>query len=53
MGVAYEAMAGVPLLPELMAPDRWLFWLGLIFILLVYFVPKGIAGTAMEKGART
>ncbi|MGR3454059.1 branched-chain amino acid ABC transporter permease [Pseudooceanicola sp.] len=53
MGVASEAMAGVPLLPELMAPDRWLFWLGLIFILLVYFFPKGIAGTAMEKGART
>lgn len=53
MGVASEAMAGVPLLPDLMAPDRWLFWLGLIFILLVYFFPKGIAGTAMEKGART
>jgi len=53
MGVASEAMAGVPLLPELLAPDRWLFWLGLIFILLVYFFPKGIAGTAMEKGART
>lgn len=53
MGAASEALAGVPLLPELMAPDRWLFWLGLIFILLVYFFPKGIAGTAMEKGART
>ncbi|WP_375690858.1 branched-chain amino acid ABC transporter permease [Pseudooceanicola sp. LIPI14-2-Ac024] len=53
MGAASEAVSGVPLLPELLAPDRWLFWLGIIFILLVYFFPKGIAGTAMEKGART
>ena len=43
MGAASEALAGVPVLPELLAPDRWLFWLGIIFILLVYFFPKGIA----------
>lgn len=53
MGAASEAVAGVPLLPELLAPDRWLFWLGLIFILLVYFFPKGIAGTAMGWGRAT
>jgi len=53
MGVASEAVAGIPLLPELLAPDRWLFWLGIIFILLVYFFPKGIAGTLMTKGARS
>ena len=35
MGVASEAVAGIPLLPELLAPDRWLFWLGIIFILLL------------------
>ncbi|MEC9311697.1 MAG: branched-chain amino acid ABC transporter permease, partial [Pseudomonadota bacterium] len=53
MGAASAALEGVPILPELTAPDRWLFWLGIIFILLVYFFPKGIAGTAMEKGARS
>ncbi|MGB7240778.1 MAG: branched-chain amino acid ABC transporter permease [Sulfitobacter sp.] len=53
MGVASEATAGIPLLSELLAPDRWLFWLGIIFILLVYFFPRGIAGTLMTKGART
>ncbi|MGR3323721.1 MAG: branched-chain amino acid ABC transporter permease [Pseudooceanicola sp.] len=51
MGAASEALHGIPLLPELLAPDRWLFWLGIIFILLVYFFPKGIAGTIMARGA--
>ncbi|KGM49223.1 branched-chain amino acid ABC transporter permease [Pseudooceanicola atlanticus] len=52
MGTAAEATANIPLLPEVLNPDRWLFWLGIIFILLVYFFPKGIAGTIAQKGAR-
>ncbi len=35
---------GLPLLPQLLHPDRWLMWLGLMFILAVYFAPTGIVG---------
>jgi branched-chain amino acid transport system permease protein len=44
MQVASEATAAVPLLPHLLHPDRWLLWLGILFILSVYFFPSGIVG---------
>ncbi len=50
MEAASYATAGIPLLPNLLDPDRWLLWLGILFILLVYFFPAGIAGTLMKKG---
>jgi branched-chain amino acid transport system permease protein len=34
----------LPLLPSLFHPDRWLMWLGVLFILAVYFAPTGIVG---------
>ena len=52
MGAVSGVFEGLPLVPHLFDPDRWLLWLGIIFILLVYFFPKGIAGTAMARGAR-
>ncbi|MBV8032572.1 MAG: branched-chain amino acid ABC transporter permease, partial [Betaproteobacteria bacterium] len=39
-----SAAAGVPLLPQLFHPDRWLLWLGLLFVLSVYYFPRGIVG---------
>uniref|UniRef100_UPI003561B0D5 branched-chain amino acid ABC transporter permease n=1 Tax=Actibacterium sp. TaxID=1872125 RepID=UPI003561B0D5 len=44
MGVASEATSGLPLIPDLLNPDRWLLWLGVLFILSVYFFPTGIVG---------
>ena len=38
------ANASVPLLPALFHPDRWLLWLGLAFVLAVYFAPSGVVG---------
>lgn len=35
---------GLPILPQLFHPDRWLLWLGLMFILAVYFAPTGLYG---------
>jgi branched-chain amino acid transport system permease protein len=43
-GAASAATAGVPLLPSLLHPDRWLLWFGLLFIASVYFFPTGIVG---------
>jgi branched-chain amino acid transport system permease protein len=34
----------LPLLPGLLHPDRWLLWLGLLFIASVYFFPTGVVG---------
>jgi len=44
MKLASDALAGVPLLPNLLHPDRWLLWLGVLFILCVYYFPTGIVG---------
>ena len=44
MKVASGALEGLPLLPALLHPDRWLLWLGVLFVLCVYYFPAGIAG---------
>lgn len=46
MGVAFGALnaAGVPFLVGFCRPDCWPSWLGLLFILSVYFFPTGIVG---------
>lgn len=49
MQAGADATVNLPLIPDLLNPDRWLLWLGILFILLVYFFPAGIAGTLMKK----
>nr|WP_314540820.1 branched-chain amino acid ABC transporter permease [uncultured Massilia sp.] len=44
MGHASDALAGVPMLAAALHPDRWLLWLGVLFILSIYFFPIGIVG---------
>jgi branched-chain amino acid transport system permease protein len=44
MKLASDATKGVPLLPDLLHPDRWLLWLGVLFIVCVYYFPSGIVG---------
>jgi branched-chain amino acid transport system permease protein len=44
MGAASAALAGVPLLAELVHPDRWLLWFGALFVASIYAFPGGIVG---------
>ncbi|MFC3676715.1 branched-chain amino acid ABC transporter permease [Ferrovibrio xuzhouensis] len=46
MGELSDALAGagIPVLPVLFQADRWLLWLGVLFVLSVYFFPAGIVG---------
>jgi branched-chain amino acid transport system permease protein len=30
-------------------PDRWMLWLGILFVLSVYFFPTGIVGKLRGK----
>ena len=38
------ALDGVPLLGQVVSPERWLLWLGLLFVLSVYHFPTGVVG---------
>jgi branched-chain amino acid transport system permease protein len=44
MKLASGATQGIPLLPNLVHPDRWLLWLGVLFIVCVYYFPSGVVG---------
>jgi branched-chain amino acid transport system permease protein len=37
-------LADVPVLGALVSPDRWLLWLGVLFVLSVYHFPTGVVG---------
>ncbi len=39
-----EASAAWPWLSALLSPDRWLLWLGVLFVLSVYYFPSGVVG---------
>lgn len=39
-------LPGIPIAARL--SERWLFYFGLLFIIIVYFFPKGIVGTAQD-----
>jgi branched-chain amino acid transport system permease protein len=48
--VASDAASSLPVLAALLHPDRWLLWLGVGFILIVYFLPAGIIGSLRRRG---
>ena len=53
--LAAGALDGVPVLSALLTPDRWLLWLGVLFVLSVYHFPTGVVGrlrALRQKAAR-
>ena len=52
MKLASGAAQGIPLLPNLLHPDRWLLWLGVLFVVCVYYFPLGIVGRLRQGASR-
>ena len=56
MGWISGSLQAVPLLAALFSPDRWLLWLGVLFVLSVYYFPAGVVGRlrarALARSAR-
>ena len=44
MKLGESAVHGVPVLAQIVSPDRWLLWLGILFVLSVYYFPSGVVG---------
>jgi branched-chain amino acid transport system permease protein len=52
--LAAGAAGGVPGLALVLSPDRWLLWLGVLFIVCVYYFPSGIVGRLrLQAGGST
>ncbi|HRH87418.1 MAG TPA: branched-chain amino acid ABC transporter permease [Rubrivivax sp.] len=47
------ALEGVPVLSQLVSPDRWLLWLGVLFVLSVYYFPTGVVGRLRAGALRS
>ena len=47
------ALEGYGIVAAIASPDRWLLWLGLLFVLSVYHFPTGIVGRLRAPGRRT
>ena len=48
---ASAASSAWPWLSALLSPDRWLLWLGVLFVLSVYYFPTGVAGKLRAQAA--
>jgi branched-chain amino acid transport system permease protein len=51
MKLGADALQGVPILGNLISPDRWLLWLGVLFVVSVYYFPSGVVGR-LRSGTR-
>ena len=49
--LGHEAASSLPWLAALLSPDRWLLWLGVLFVLSVYYFPTGVVGRLRAAAA--
>lgn len=42
--IRHTAIGNIPVIGDLLNGDRWFLWLGVLFVLSVYFFPRGIVG---------
>lgn len=49
MKQVHGVFTDIPILGNLFHPDRWMLWLGVLFVLSVYFFPTGIVGKLRER----
>ena len=47
-----EATVALPWLSALLSPQRWLLWLGVLFVLSVYYFPTGVVGRLRLRSAQ-
>jgi branched-chain amino acid transport system permease protein len=52
LAIGATGLKGVPLLGQLVSPDRWLLWLGVLFVLSVYHFPTGVVGRLRQAAGR-
>jgi branched-chain amino acid transport system permease protein len=54
MKLGASSVEGIPIVAQLVSPDRWLLWLGILFVLSVYHFPSGVVGRlrAMRRSTR-
>jgi branched-chain amino acid transport system permease protein len=49
--LGHDAASSLPWLAALLSPDRWLLWLGVLFVLSVYCFPTGVVGRLRASAA--
>lgn len=52
LGSLHGLAAEGTIVARLLDPDRWLLWLGIVFVLVVYLLPGGLLGTLLSRSDR-
>jgi branched-chain amino acid transport system permease protein len=50
--LAAGAASSMPAVALVLSPDRWLLWLGVLFVVCVYYFPSGIVGRLRLQAMR-